>query len=406
MLFIGLVWPEAKSSAAGSRILQLIGYFNSLGANVTFASAAKAGQHPSDLNGFGVQSVPVALNHSSFDSFIKTLNPDLVVFDRFMTEEQFGWRVAEHCPGCIRVLDTEDLHSLRALRQQCIKDGVQLTDTLLLESALSKRELASIFRSDLSLIISEYEMQLLEHPFRVSPDLLCYLPLTVDSVIPSNTDWELKKDFVFIGNFVHAPNWDAVLNLKNKIWPQIHQKLPGVKLHIYGAYASDKVFQLHNEQEGFLVHGWVEDARVVFESARVCLVPLRFGAGLKGKLLEAMNFGTPSVTTSMGAEGIRGDMPWGGRIEDDQDLFAKAAIVLYTDKVFWKQSQLNGYALLKERFDKQDHFNAFKRKLQNVLSQVKEYRNKNFIGAMLMQHTTTASKYMAKWIEAKNKANQ
>lgn len=405
VLFIGFVWPEAKSSAAGSRMMQLVELFIALGAKVTFASAAKPGEHPSNLKELGVDSVPIELNHSSFDDFIKILNPDLVVFDRYMSEEQFGWRVADHCPDCVRVLDTEDLHSLRYVRQQCLKDGVQLTDKLLLESPLTKRELASIFRSDLSLMISEYEIQLLEGLFKVPSTLLCYLPLTVDAVANSKAEWEVKKDFVFIGNFIHAPNWDAVLNLKHTIWPRIHKNLPGVKLHVYGAYASDKVYQLHNEQDGFLVHGWVEDAQEVFESARVCLVPLRYGAGIKGKIIDAMNFGTPNVTTSIGAEGIHGNMAWGGFIEDDHELFAKAAIELYTDKVVWEQSLQNGYALLNERFDKEDHFNAFRNALQTYLREVKNNRNKNFVGAMLMQHTVSASKYMAKWIEAKNKNN-
>lgn len=402
ILFIGLVWPEAKSSAAGVRMLQLIDFFNAWGANITFASAAKQGKHPSDLSGLGVKSIPIALNDSSFDDFIRRLNPDIVVFDRFMTEEQFGWRVAKQCPDCIRILDTEDLHFLRAVRQECIKKAIELTDDLLLESALAKRELASVFRSDLSLVISDYEIRLLERVFKVSPDLLCYLPLTVDKVSESVIGWESKKDFVFIGNFIHAPNWDAVLNLKNNIWPQIRPNLPGVNLHIYGAYASDKVFQLHNDREGFLVHGWVEDAGAVIGASRVCLAPLRFGAGLKGKLLEAMNFGTPSVTTSIGAEGIGSDSLWPGCIEDDQDLFSKAAIQLYTDKLLWETSRAKGYALLKEGFDKQNYFKVFKETLESVSHNLSNRRIENFIGSMLMQHTTASSMYMAKWIEEKN----
>lgn len=383
-------------------MMQLIGYYKSLGANITFACAANPGEHPTDLEALGVTCVRITLNHSSFDDFIKALDPKMVVFDRYMTEEQFGWRVAAHCPECIRILDTEDLHCLRAVRQQCVKDDQPLSDELLLGNALAKRELASIFRSDLSLIISQYEMDLLMNLYGVSPDLLCYLPLVVDTLRSTQTKWEMKKDFVFIGNFIHAPNWDAVLNLKHTIWPLIHQKLPGVKLHIYGAYASAKVNQLHNEQGGFLVHGWAESAAAVFESARVCLAPLRFGAGLKGKLLEAMHYGTPNLTSTIGAEGIQGELPWGGVVEDNWELFSNAAVQLYNDKVFWEQAQENGYDILRKRFDKQVHFDVFQSRLQRVLSQVEENRNKNFIGGMLMQQTTAASKYMAKWIAAKN----
>ena len=298
--------------------MQLIRYFKDLGAKITFASAAKPGSHPSDLRALGVDNVSIKLNDSSFDDFIKTLQPEAVVFDRYMTEEQFGWRVAESCPDSIRILDTEDLHSLRAVRERCSKSGVPFTEEKLLSSELAKRELASIYRSDLSLIISEFELQLLEDLFGVSPDLLLYLPLVVEQEILDNKESQTKHDFVFIGNFMHSPNWDAVLNLKNNIWPRIRQNLPGVNLHIYGAYTSEKVSQLHHKQSGFLVHGWAQSAREVFQSARVCLAPIRFGAGLKGKLLEAMHFGTPNVTTSVGAEGIQGNMPWGGFIEEDR----------------------------------------------------------------------------------------
>ena len=158
VLFIGFVWPEANSSAAGSRMMQLIRYFKDLGAKITFASAAKPGSHPSDLRALGVDNVSIKLNDSSFDDFIKTLQPEAVVFDRYMTEEQFGWRVAESCPDSIRILDTEDLHSLRAVRERCSKSGVPFTEEKLLSSELAKRELASIYRSDLSLIISEFEL--------------------------------------------------------------------------------------------------------------------------------------------------------------------------------------------------------------------------------------------------------
>lgn len=405
VLFIGFVWPEANSSAAGSRMMQLIRYFKDLGAKVTFASAAKPGSHPSDLRALGVDNVSIKLNDSSFDDFIKTLQPEAVVFDRYMTEEQFGWRVAESCPDSIRILDTEDLHSLRAVRERCSKSGVPFTEEKLLSSELAKRELASIYRSDLSLIISEFELQLLEDLFGVSTDLLLYLPLVVEQEILDNKEWQTKHDFVFIGNFMHSPNWDAVLNLKNNIWPRIRQNLPGVNLHIYKTYTSEKIHQLHHQQSGFLVHGWAQSAREVFQSARVCLAPIRFGAGLKGKLLEAMHFGTPNVTTSVGAEGIQGNMPWGGFIENQWDTFSMAAVTLYTDEKSWNASREDGYKLINDRFDTTVHFKGFQKRLLQMIPDLKSHRNKNFIGAMLTQQTTSASKYLSKWIEAKNRKN-
>src|SRR5690606_5459984 len=123
LLIIGFVWPEPKSSAAGSRMMQLIEAYISFGYDVTFASACAKTETAFDLKTIGIQTENIQLNHSSFDDFVKQLQPDAVLFDRFMTEEQFGWRVAEQCPNALRILDTEDLHCLRKGRQQALKDG-------------------------------------------------------------------------------------------------------------------------------------------------------------------------------------------------------------------------------------------------------------------------------------------
>ena len=108
LLIIGYVWPEPNSSAAGSHMLQLIAFFQAQGYVVTFTSPAQQTEHMVDLTDIGVFVEPITLNCDSFDTFIAQLQPDIVLFDRFMMEEQFGWRVAEHCPNALRILDTED----------------------------------------------------------------------------------------------------------------------------------------------------------------------------------------------------------------------------------------------------------------------------------------------------------
>src|SRR6218665_3183287 len=112
-LVIGYVWPEPKSSAAGTRMVELVQLLLHMGYQVTFASAAALSEHRFDLKSIGVEEKPIALNCSSFDDFVRELQPALVLFDRFFTEEQFGWRVENTCPDALRILDTEDLHSLR-----------------------------------------------------------------------------------------------------------------------------------------------------------------------------------------------------------------------------------------------------------------------------------------------------
>ena len=317
ILVIGYVWPEPNSSAAGQHMLSILQAFKQQGWQVEFATPAQATDHMVDLAAEGITSELIELNNDSFDDYIVQYQPNIVLFDRFMMEEQFGWRVDKHCPNALKILDTEDLQCLRDARYQAHKANRTLNQQDL-ASDLAKREIAAILRCDISLIISSFEMDLLTDTFNISLSLLHHLPFMVDlNAIPKTTlSFDERQYFMTIGNFRHAPNWDSVLYLQS-LWPLIRKKLPLAELHIYGAYPPPKATALNNPKTGFLIKGWAENAHTVMESARVCLAPLRFGAGLKGKLLDAMIVQTPSVTTPIGAEGmLTPKTPWPGAVVD------------------------------------------------------------------------------------------
>jgi glycosyltransferase involved in cell wall biosynthesis len=407
LLIIGFVWPEPNSSAAGGRMMQLILLFKAQGFSITFASPAQNSDFMVDLQEYGVDKKSIALNNSSFDSFIKELNPAVVLFDRFMMEEQFGWRVAENCPDALRILDTEDLHCLRLARQKAFKENRSFSTTDLYVEEVAKREIASILRCDLSLMISEFEMELLESAFKIDNALLYYLPFLLEPIddveIEKLPSFENRKDFIFIGNFLHEPNWNAVQYLKDTIWPLIKKQVPEAVLNVYGAYPSQKVVQLHNSKDGFLIMGRAKDAQEVVKKARVVLAPLRFGAGIKGKLLEAMQCGTPSITTSIGSESMHGDMPWNGFITDDVADFVDTAVQLYQDKEIWGKGQQNGIEIINQRYAKRLFESDFRTKIEFLRSNLQQHRLNNFMGAMLQHHTLKSTKYMSRWIEEKNK---
>jgi hypothetical protein len=251
VLIIGSIWVEPNSSAAGSRMLQLILRFLQQHWNVTFASAAVKGEKAMDLNSIGVEEVAIELNQSTFDVFVKELDPTIVLFDRFMIEEQFGWRVAEKCPNALRILDTEDLHCLRKTRHKALKEKRVFSKNDLLKEDITKREIASILRCDLSLMISTFEMDLLQNFFKIDKKLLHHLPFLLSQIdktqVASWKNFDERKHFTMIGNFLHAPNVDAVLLLKNTIWKQIRKQLPNAELHIYGAYPTQQILELHNK---------------------------------------------------------------------------------------------------------------------------------------------------------------
>ncbi|WP_445666249.1 glycosyltransferase [Fodinibius sp. AD559] len=408
VLIIGFVWPEPNSSAAGKRMLELIHLFKDQGWEVTFASSAAETDHMSNLEDIGIDQVSIKMNSSTFNEFVRELNPSIVLFDRFVVEEQFGWRVAEECPDALRILDTEDLHFLRRARKKAHNENRVCTNEDLLSSKDAKREIASIFRSDLSLIISYTEMDLLRNVFNIDSDLLQYVPFLLDPMTDDEKnalpDFSDRSDFVTIGNFRHPPNMDAVRYLKKKIWPLIRKELPDARLCVYGAYVTQEAEQMHSPEEGFLVKGRIEDAKQVVANAKVLLAPLRFGAGLKGKLVEAMQCGTPSVTTSMGAEGITRDRDnWAGIIVDDPEDFAAAARNLYCAEKTWNDAQEKGFLILNKEFIKPDFNRQLIERLNYLQKHLQEHRAHNFIGQMLMHHTAESTKYMGRWIEAKNK---
>jgi len=403
ILIIGYVWPEPKSSAAGGHMMSILRLFKQQNWQVEFATPSQPTEHMSDLASEGISSQPITLNCDSFDAYITEYQPDIVLFDRFMMEEQFGWRVEKNCPKALKILDTEDLQCLRGARHQALKAQRELTHKDLF-SDLAKREIAAILRCDISLIISSFEMELLMNTFNVDAQLLHHLPFMVDlATCPTKTkSFSDRKHFMMIGNFRHTPNWDAVLYLQ-KIWPLIKKQLPDAECHIYGAYPPPKATALNNPKNRFYIKGWAKDAYSVIEEARVCLAPLRFGAGIKGKLVDAMIMQTPSVTTTVGSEGMHDKEPWSGFIADNMTEFANAAVKLYSNENEWLNAQQNGTALLNDRYDSQALGALLIKKITEVEKDLEQHRLTNFTGAMLKHHSMMSTQYMSQWIEAKNK---
>ncbi|MFM2642720.1 glycosyltransferase [Vibrio chagasii] len=405
VLAIGYVWPEPNSSAAGSHMMSLLRLFKRQGWSVEFATPAQETEHMIDLPEEGITSQSIELNCDSFDQYIEQLQPDIVMFDRFMMEEQFGWRVEKVCPNAFKLLDTEDLQFLRNARHEAVKKETDLTKEHLY-SDLAKREIAAILRCDLSLIISSYEMDLLQSEFNINPKLLHHLPFMVDlNTLPERTkSYEERKHFMTIGNFRHAPNWDAVLQLQ-KIWPKIRKQLPDTELHIYGSYPPPKATALHNPKTGFHIKGWAKDAQEVMEEARVCVAPLRFGAGIKGKLLDAMKLQTPNVTSQIGSEGMLppGELQWPGAVAEDIDEFVAAAVELYRDEEKWLEAQSLCHSILEAHYEQDKLGNQLIERLTALVSELDSHRLDNFFGSMLKHHTMASTKYMSQWIAEKNK---
>jgi glycosyltransferase involved in cell wall biosynthesis len=163
-----------------------------------------------------------------------------------------------------------------------------------------------------------------------------------------------------------------------------------------------QIQELHHKKDGFIVKGFAEDANAVVGNAKVVLAPLNFGAGIKGKLTEAMLCGTPSVTTSIGVEGMAGNFSWNGFVADDFSDFASKANELYANKEVWEKAQLNGIAIINSVYSKEKNAPLFFNKIDAIQQDMEKHRVSNFLGSLLQHQTLQATKYMSKWIESKN----
>lgn len=387
-------------------MLQLIDVFKYQDCKITYASTALKSDNAIDLSNLGIDTTTIQLNNENFDMFIDKLQPNIVIFDRFIIEEQFGWRVAETLPNTIRILDTEDLHCLRRTREVALKENKKFNTLDLLKSDIAKREIASILRCDLSLIISTFEMEILKNLFKINSSILHYMPFLLDKILDEQIDnlpkFEQRNNFYFIGNFIHKPNYDAVLYLKKEIWPLLSKELPKAELHIYGAYPSQKVLQLNQPKERFYIKGKLDNIKKL-KNYKICLAPLRFGAGIKGKLTEAMQYGTPSITTDIGAEGMHANLKWNGFIENTVTKIVSSAKELYTNSNTWEKAQNNGFTIINKLYNKEIYKTAFTKNITEIKSNLKQHRASNFLGELLHHHTLKSVKYLSKWIEEKNK---
>lgn len=402
LLVIGRTFPEPSTTAAGGHMMDLLSFFQEEEYQITFTSTSSLSERSAKLEELNIKLQQIKLNDASFDDLLNDLQPDVVLFDRFIMEEQFGWRVTEALPGCLKILDTEDLHFLRRAREKAHKENKPFKlDDWYTDDA--KRELASILRCDLSLIISEVEMKILTEQFKIPEDILMYLPLLAAEGKGELPSFNKRQHFISIGNFHHTPNLDAVRFLKEEIWPLIRRELPKVELHVYGAYAPEYIKQMHKAEEGFMIKGWAEDLTAVMSNARVCLAPVRFGAGLKGKLMDAMIYRTPMVTAPVGAEGMYGEFQVPGIVAHDATGIANAAVELYQDKEQWESVLVDVPKILNQRFNKERYNKQFLARLATLRENLGEHRKTHFIGQVLQHQSMQSTKYLSKWIEEKNR---
>jgi len=201
--------------------------------------------------------------------------------------------------------------------------------------------------------------------------------------------------------------------------------MPRARLNVFGAYPTPDILSLHDEDAGFHVRGKVDDLDDALRRSRVLLAPLRFGAGIKGKIVDAWRCGCPVVTTRVGAEGttttsnddgdgggdlgarttIADDCRWGGLIADDAVDFAKAAVELHEREDLWNRCRDNGTGSLRRIFDGRVNLPVVECRIRDGIADLAKQRTMDIFGSILWRDARRSTEYFSRWIELKETLN-
>lgn len=421
VVFAGSVWPERTSSAAGVRSADLISILQEQGFQVLCVSPSRLNEHTERLrHESDVECVQADANSDAFQKLLLETSPQVVVFDRFIAEEMYGWQAKKYAPEALRVLDLQDVHFLRKAREHLVKKQHQDVPSVLaagydvnVEPVEKQviRELASIHRSDLTLFVSDFERDMLVNRFQIPDSLLhrCdfFYPQADASQVPSFND---RQHIAFIGSFKHPPNVDAVEWTRSSIMPlfcslQSADK-PQPEVHVYGSYgAASRFVKMDDPARGFRMKGFAPDVHDTLRSYRLTIAPLRFGAGIKGKIADSWFAGTPCVSTGIGSEGMtRGTSQWGGVVADTPEQLATSMHELYHDQQRWTDAQSASVDLCNTLYNRDANAESFLARLDDALRLKVANRARNWTGAILWSERYRATEYMSRYIRAKNDA--
>lgn len=252
---------------------------------------------------------------------------DMVIASHYPIAQAVLADVRRHAPGALFVFDTVDLHYVRRHR------GALLTGNphAMRKAVISReQELAVARAADVTVVVSDYERKILEQEL---PGCPIKVVSNIHSVHASTVDFASRRDMFFVGGYLHPPNVDAVHWFARDIWSKVHRELPGVKVFLIGSRMPPAVAALAGD--GIEAPGHLPDLSPYLERCRISIAPLRYGAGVKGKINLAQSWGVPVVATTVAVEGMYLENMRDVLIADTPDEFASAIVRLYTDQALW-----------------------------------------------------------------------
>jgi glycosyltransferase involved in cell wall biosynthesis len=372
ILFIDAYLPMYDRASGSLRTFHILKSLVSMGYQVTFISkfAKHSEQYVPVLQELGIEVYagdPIGAKASKVLEMAPHLDMARILKDRFYETAILSfWDNATYYLPIIRIfspkskiiVDTVDIVFVRKIREAELKGDANLLSKAVMNK---RREIDLYKKADRLWVVTDKDKEAIENfvdgvPIDIVPN--------IHAEVHTNKTFENTRDLLFVGNFWHLPNIDAIEYFLSTILPLIAPELPAVKIYIVGDNVPDTLKQSSSEK--IIFTGYVEDLSQYLEKARISVAPLRYGAGMKGKIGEALSWGLPVVTTTIGAEGMNLIHGYNVMIGDTPEEFAQKVIRLYKDKELWESLSMNGKTTVRKNWSPQ----AVRKKLEMVVSEL------------------------------------
>jgi GT2 family glycosyltransferase len=337
VLVVDAYTPEPDQDSGSLRLRYLMDCLLDLGYGVTFLpdNRGYAGRYTQELQAAGIEAL--------YDPWVRSLQGffsergpefDFVMISRHYVASRYLALLRKHCPDARFIFDTVDLHYLREERLAELEQSLSLKRS----AAQTRRsELGVIEAADVTLVVSPVEQAVLRE---AAPDARVCVISNVHEVVGSRRPHAERKDIFFVGGYQHPPNIDAVQWFVGSVWPLIREQLPDVVFHLIGSKAPEQVRALHGG--GVKFHGYVEDLDPFLDGCRIAVAPLRYGAGIKGKVNLSMSRGQPVVATPTAVEGMFVKPGQDVLVAETAEEFAASVVRLYGDEDLWNRISTMG----------------------------------------------------------------
>ena len=362
VLIVDAYTPTPDQDSGSVRMVALMRLLRELGHAVTFLpdNLAHMGAYTEALQALGVET----LHHPFVPNAVAWLREngktlDAILLSRHYIAVNYIGAARLYAPQARLIFDTVDLHYLREERAAALEGSAELARY----AAQTKvQELKVMRETDVTVVVSAAEKRLLETEL---PAARIEVLSNVHAVHGSRRAFAERRDLVFVGGFQHPPNVDAVHWFVAEVMPRLRATGPSPHLHIIGSKVPPGVLELGAAD--ITVHGFVADIAPYMDSCRLSIAPLRYGAGVKGKVNMAMSYGLPVVATSIAVEGMHVRAGIDVMVADTPAAFAAAIGHAYDDADLWQTLSLNGLANVSEHFS----FDAARAALLRILPKLR-----------------------------------